>query len=126
VRFDERPSMTFSVESPNRDKAIAQGINAYYVGSETTCAVTGYDDKRDNKDYAAVVAVQFEAYSPRLHCANAVLKVESFSKMTVVINPTRPSERVEMTVEREYMRNPVILAAQYVMYATGRRAMSFY
>lgn len=125
-RFDDKPSITFGVEAPSREKALAQGINEYYVGSNTSCSVTGYHDKRDNKDFNAVVEVQFEPYSPRLHCANAVLKVESFNKMTVVINPDKPSERLEMSVEREYLRNPVILAAQYAMYISGRRAMSFY
>jgi len=125
-RFDKQPSLTFGVEAPNREKAIAQGVNEYYVGSETTCTVVGYDDKRDNKDFDAVVNVQFDPYNARVHCANAVLKVESFSKMTVVINPNKPSDRLEMTVEREYLRNPVILAAEYIMYVSGRRAMNFY
>lgn len=125
-RFDKRPSLTFGVEAPNREKAIAQGINQYYVGSNTSCAVAGYDDKRNNKDFDAVVEVQFDPYNARIHCANAELKVESFSKMTVVINPNKPAERLEMVVEREYLRNPVILAAEYIMYVSGRRAMNFY
>lgn len=126
VRFDKNPSLSFRLDAPNREQAIAKGLNPGIVDTEITCKVTGYDDKRNNKEFAAVVAVQFDPYAARQNCSNAVMKIESFGKMTVIINPSFPSKRVEMTVEREYLRNPVIMAAQYIAYVSGRRAMNFY
>lgn len=125
-RFAKAPSVDFRVTPDDTEAALAKGVNADYVSGSTTCAVTGYDDKRNDSNHIAVVAVQFEPYKATKNCANAVFKVDSFTKMTVIINPDRPKQRLEMVVEREYMRNPIILAKEYISYVLGSRAMSFY
>ena len=119
------PLFDLKLSSTTPDEAIAAGAPRNLLSNTfNACQVSGYDDTRD--EGTATIKVQFNpATSHNPMCNQAVIKMSSFGAMNVVFR-NQQGGTMELQVEREYARNPIILATEWVSYTIGKRADHFY
>jgi hypothetical protein len=123
--FKHDPRFELKLGSATPDEAIAQGAPRNLLSNSfNQCRVSGYDDHREGSD--AIISVQFNpATSHNPLCNQAVMKISSFGSMSVVFR-NQQGGTFELKVERDYARNPIILATEWVAYTIGVRANKFY
>lgn len=123
--FKHDPRFELKLRSPAPDQAVAQGAPRQLLSNTfNTCLVSGYDDRREGTD--AIISVQFNpATSSNPLCNQAVMKITSFGTMSVTFK-NKQGGLLEAQLEREYARNPIILASEWVAYSIGKRADRFY
>jgi hypothetical protein len=123
--FKHDPRFELKLSSSTPDEAIVHGApRALLSNTFNQCQVSGYDDTR--KSGETVITAQFNpatSYNPL--CNQAVMKITGFGSMNVVFK-NQQGGTFELQVEREYARNPIILATEWVSYSIGKRADRFY